>query len=95
MGPWVHEYRPNPVQSSTHCAQLQGKPAAATVIFNWYSQGNTGFNGVCPHTSSFHKCQMKFCLGHYVLLKALLLYSRQWEIMMDPAGVFLDLMVPV
>lgn len=32
MGPWVHEYRPNPVQSRTHCAQLKGEPAAATLL---------------------------------------------------------------
>lgn len=32
MGPRVHEYRPNPVQSSTHCAQPKGEPAAATLL---------------------------------------------------------------
>lgn len=32
MGPWVREYRPNSEQSSSHCVQLKGKPAAATVL---------------------------------------------------------------
>lgn len=74
----------------------------SAVVFNWHSQENVGFNKVStPLPFKNVRCwetilNFSFFLGHYcVLLKAPLFYSRQWQILMDPAGVCLGLMVPV
>lgn len=88
MGPWVREYKPNPVQSSTH-----QQPLLFWFFFLLVFTLKCGIQLDLPLFP--HQFLSQICLGHYVLLKAPLLHSIQWEIVMDPAGVCLDLMVPV